>query len=94
MRIAPAQRQAAEVVLGKEGWTIVNIPKDLMVVAQPTKMVDLTKWCEDNLGSGRIEPGHHWLDGLDVWYAFSWLGYWSFHLKHVLDATAFTLRWV
>jgi hypothetical protein len=94
MRTAPAQRQAAEIILSKEGWTVVKISKDLMVVAQPNKMANLTKWCEDHLGPGRIEPGHQWLDGHDVWYAFSWFGYWSFHFKNNRDATAFAMRWV
>ena len=93
MRTAPAQRQAAEIVLRKEGWTVVKIPKDLMRV-EPSHFAHLMKWCEDHIGAGCVEPGHQWLDGLDVWYAFSWLGYWSFHFKHDRDATAFTLRWV
>lgn len=51
-------------------------------------------WCERTLGSGRVEPGHNWLDDQDVWYMFSWYGYLSFHFKHHKDAVAFTLRWM
>jgi hypothetical protein len=35
-----------------------------------------------------------WLDGHDVWYSFTWYGYWTFHFKHGADATAFALRWL
>ena len=92
MRTAPATRQAAEIGLRKERWTVVKIPKDLMVV-QSDKISDLTKWCEDNLGPGRIEPGHQRLDGFDAWYAVSWFGYWTFHFKREQDATMFILKW-
>lgn len=93
MRTAPAERQQAEQVLYKEGWTVVTIPKDLMVVVPNSKIVDMTKWCEEHIGAGRIEPGANWLDGYDVWYMFAWYGYWSFYFKREQDATAFALRW-
>ena len=93
MRIAPAERQAAEIVLRKEGWTVVNIPKNLMRV-EPSRYHIMIKWCEDTVGLGRMEPGPNWLDSEDVWYSFGWYGYWTFHFKHSKDATAFALRWV
>ena len=93
MRPAPAERQAAEQVLKDEGWTVVKIPKDLMQV-EVDKYITMLKWCEDTIGSGRVEPGNGWLDGIDVWYTFTWYGSWSFHFKHTKDATAFALRWM
>lgn len=92
MRVAPAERQHAEHVLQDEGWTLIKIPKNLMK-AEPTEYLTMVHWCEDNIGDGRLEPGHHWLDDNDVWYSFTWYGYWSFHFKYAKDATAFSLRW-
>jgi len=91
MRAAPAERHQAEHQLLNEGWQAVRIPK---VEGDNTgRFYNMTKWCEHTLGPGRPEPGHHWLDGQDVWYAFSWFGYYNFHFKHGKDATAFALRW-
>ena len=53
----------------------------------------MMKWCENTFGPGRVEPGANWLDDNDVWYSFSWYGYWTFHFKREKDATAFALRW-
>lgn len=92
MRTAPAERQQAEQVLQDEGWTSVKILKNLMRV-EPSLYQAMAKWCEDHIGSGRLEPGHNWLDEEDVWYSFTWYGYWTFHFKHAKDATAFALRW-
>ena len=93
MRIAPAERRQAEEVLEREGWTVVKISKDLKIL-EPTQYLTMVHWCEDNVGAGRLEPGHKWLDNIDVWYSFTWYGFWSFHFKHSKDATAFTLRWL
>lgn len=92
MRTAPVERQQAEQVLQDEGWASVRIPKNLMRV-EPTKYLSMVHWCEDNIGSGRLEPGPNWLDDQDVWYSFTWYGYWTFHFKRSKDATAFSLRW-
>ena len=93
MRTAPAERQQAEQVLRDEGWTVVKISKNLMRV-EPTEYLNMANWCEQYIGSGRLEPGHKWLDDQDVWYSFTWYGYWSFHFKHEQDAVAFSLRWL
>lgn len=99
MRIAPAERQVAEIALYKEGWTVVKLPRDFMPVPRDFMLAEnntpalMMKWCEDNIGAGRVEPGCNWLDGRDVWYMFTWYGYWNFHFKHAKDATAFSLRW-
>ena len=93
MRTAPAERQQAEQVLHDEGWIVVKIAKNLMRV-EPTEYLNMAHWCEQYIGSGRLEPGHNWLDDEDVWYSFTWYGYWSFHFKHERDAVAFTLRWL
>lgn len=89
---APVERKKAEEILEQEGWTHVSIPKNLMRV-EPTEYHTMAHWCKNNIGNGRIEPGHNWLDGEDVWYSFTWYGYWTFHFKHNKDATAFALRW-
>lgn len=91
-RAATAERHTAERVLEAQGWTTVSVPKNLMR-ADLNNLAPMMKWCEDNLGTGRIEPGANWLDEHDVWYSFSWYGYWTFHFKHEKDAMAFTLRW-
>ena len=92
MRAAPAERQQAERQLLNEGWSLVRIPK---VNGDNTWLYhNAMKWCEDTVGSGRPEPGYNWLDDQDVWYAFNWFGYYSFHFKYAEDATAFTLRWL
>ena len=93
MRIAPAERKQAEEVLQDEGWTLVKIPKPPISHTQGIAHIPMVRWCEVNIGAGRIEPGHNWLDDNDVWYAFSWYGYQHFYFKHSADATAFTLRW-
>ena len=90
MRPAPTERHETERVLEAQGWTVVSVPKNLMI-AEPT--LTMVHWCEDYIGTGRIEPGANWLDDNDVWYSFSWYGYWTFHFKHEKDATAFALRW-
>jgi len=88
MRAAPAERHMAEHQLLNQGWQAVRIPK-----VQPRSYYSMMKWCEDTLGPGRPEPGHNWLDGEDVWYTFSWFGYYNFHFKNERDATMFILRW-
>ena len=93
MRTAPAERQLCELILRDQGWTTVKIPKNLML-AEPNQYHIMIKWCEDNIGPGRLEPGPKWLDDEDVWYSFGWYGYWSFHFKHSKDATAFSLKWI
>jgi hypothetical protein len=95
MRTAPAERHRAEHLLEGQGWTVVKINKGGrdMDLGQASRML---KWCEDHIGPGRMEPNFEkgqWLDGLDVWYSFTWYGHWTFHFKHDADATAFALRW-
>ena len=92
MRTTPAYRHNAEKVLKDEGWISINISKDF-TRAEPTQYHDMCKWCEDTIGAGQLEPGPNWLDEDDVWYSFTWYGFWSFHFKHNVDATAFSLRW-
>ncbi len=85
-------RHLAELELETQGWTLVKLPR-----TQPTrinmKFVDMMKWCEDHVGTGRveIEPGK--IDADDMWYSFSWYGYWNFWFRRETDATAFALRW-
>lgn len=94
MRAAPADRYKAEQVLEDEGWTVVKLPKPEISHTQGIAHIPMLRWCEDNLGPGRIEPSpNNWLDGNDVWYMYSWFGYWTFYFSHAKDATAFTLRW-
>lgn len=92
MRPAPAERQQAERVLKDEGWTVISIDKGGRDM-DPTAYLKMLTWCEQTIGLGRVEPEHNWLDGHDVWYAFTWYGYWRFHFKHSKDAIAFSLRW-
>jgi hypothetical protein len=92
MRAAPAERHQAEHQLLNEGWHVVRLVK--VTGDFGWRYHDMMKWCIDIVGPGRMEPGHHWLDGHDVWYAFNWFGYYNFHFKHAKDATAFSLRWV
>ena len=93
-RAAAAERHEAERVLEAQGWTVISVPKNFIVHANIPPLTQMMKWCEDTLGTGRIEPGANWLDEHDVWYSFSWYGYWTFHFKHEKDAMAFTLRWI
>ena len=92
MRAAPAERHQAEHQLLNEGWHVVRLVK--VTGDFGWRYHDMMKWCIDIVGPGRMEPGHHWLDGHDVWYAFTWFGSYNFHFKHAKDATAFSLRWV
>ena len=92
MRAEPAERHQAEHQLLNEGWHVVRLVK--VTGDFGWRYHDMMKWCIDIVGPGRMEPGHHWLDGHDVWYAFNWFGYYNFHFKHAKDATAFSLRWV
>lgn len=92
MRTAPAERQRCEQILEEQGWTSIKVTKPEIEPAIPH--YKMLKWCDDNLGPGRVEPGHNWLDGQDVWYSFTWYGFYRFHFKHSKDATAFTLRWL
>ncbi len=93
MRTAPADRQQAEQVLSDQRWTVVKISKGGRDM-DPSAYQKMLTWCEQTIGAGRVEPGHIWLDGHDVWYSFTWYGYWSFHFKHHKDVTAFSLRWM
>jgi hypothetical protein len=96
MRTAPAERQQAELTLEQEGWTVVKIDKGGRDM-DPTAYQKMLTWCEQTIGAGRVEPNFEkgqWLDDYDVWYSFTWYGYWSFHFKNLKDVTAFCLRWV
>jgi len=91
MRAAPAERHQAEHQLLNQGWQAVRIPK---VEGDNTwRFHNMTKWCEHTLGLGRPEPGIIGLGLGDVWYTYSWFGYYIFYFKNAKDATAFTLRW-
>ena len=92
MRPAAAERIQAEQVLDSEGWTVVKIDKGGRDM-DPTAHISMLAWCEKTIGPGRVEPGDNWLDGEDVWYGFTWYGYWNFYFKNERDATMFTLRW-
>ena len=93
MRPSAAKRHQAEEVLYREGWTVVKINKGGRDM-DPSAHISMLAWCEKTIGLGRVEPGDNWLDDDDVWYSFTWYGFWSFHFKHTKDATAFSLRWV
>jgi hypothetical protein len=90
MRAAAGDRKKSEQILTDQGWIVVKIPKPN---ALPNTAIPMLIWCTENLGSGCVEPGHSWLEGNDVWYMFSWFGYWTWHFKNQQDATMFTMRW-
>ena len=91
VRPASAERQQAEETLADNGWTSVTISKNFMQ-AVPTQYYEMSKWCEDNIGPGRMEPGTI-IDSEDVWYSYGWYGFQRFHFRYSKDATIFTLRW-
>ena len=93
MRPSAAVRQRQQQTLNSQGWTVVKISKPPVSHTQGITHIPMVRWCEKTLGPGRMEPGDNWLDGYDVWYTFSWFGYWTFHFKYDKDATAFALRW-
>ncbi len=95
MRPAPAERHRAEHLLEGQGWTVVKIDKGGRDM-DTTAHISMLAWCEQTIGLGRVEPNFEkgqWLDDHDVWYSFTWYGYWSFHFKYEKDGTAFSLRW-
>ena len=99
MRAAPRERQQAEQILGSEGWTVVKLSRlgdSYHIESYPDQFIRMMKWCEDHLGAGRAEPNDIYYNRYngDVWYAFTWYGYWNFHFKHSKDATAFSLKWI
>ena len=94
MRQAPANRHESERILAQdEGWTHVKVTKPKV---EPAILhYKMLIWCDDHLGPGRVEPNQtNWLDDHDVWYSFTWYGYYNFYFKHSKDAVAFTLRWL
>lgn len=92
MRPAPSDRRRCEQLLIDEEWTRVKIFKSNYEPVAP--YYEMLKWCDDYLGPGRVEPSQStWLDDYDVWYSFTWYGYYNFYFKHKKDATAFSLRW-
>ncbi len=93
MRPAAAVRHRQQQTLNSEGWTVVKISKPPVSHTQGIAHIPMVRWCENTLGPGRMEPGDNWLDGHDVWYTFSWFGYWSFHFKYKRDSTMFAMRW-
>lgn len=92
MRPASAERQQAEELLRKHGWTEVKV--DRATLANPS-VIAMSTYCTLNFGNGRIEPKIKGsLDPDDVWYAFGWYGYYTFIFKQAEDATVFALRWM
>lgn len=83
-------RARTERLLQEYGWTQIKISKPSGPVVE--LHLSMSKWCEDYIGSGRLEP-NLMLDDQDVWYSFTWYGYWSYHFKHSKDATVFAVRW-
>lgn len=99
MRPAPSERHQAERFLELGGWTTVKLPRygdSYQIESYPDQFIRMMKWCEDHLGAGRAEPNDIYYNRYngDVWYAFTWYGYWNFHFKHSKDATAFSLKWI
>ena len=92
-RAASQERNEAERILSEvEGWLHITIPKSKIEPA--VQHYEILKWCEDRLGPGRVEPSQYrWLDGNDVWYSFTWYGYYNFYFKHKNHATMFVLKW-
>lgn len=91
-RVVPNERHLAELALEKFGWTNVKLPRDRQL-AIPDQFIQMMTWCEKNIGTGRVEVEQHKIDNDDMWYSFSWYGYWNFWFKNHKDATIFTLRW-
>lgn len=93
MRSAPSERHQAERFLELEGWHLVKIIKSKTLPVEP--YYEMLEWCDENIGPGCVEPDQiRWIGKDDIWYAFTWYGYYNFHFKHSKDATAFALRWV
>ena len=94
MRPAPAERTQAQNTLLDEFWTEVCVAKNKLDSTNKD-MFKMMKYCEEMFGPGRIEPSaNNWLDEEDVWYVFTWYGYWNFYFKNERDATMFILRWI
>ena len=92
-RVATRERHLAEDVLEEQGWSLVKLPRDRQL-AIPDQFVQMMKWCEDNIGTGRVEIEQNKIDHNDQWYSFSWYGYWNFWFRDEQDAMLFTLRWI
>lgn len=91
-RAASNDRHLAEVQLEQLG----RIPVKLSRLGQqnnPLQFIEMMKWCEDNIGLGRVEVEQGKIDSADMWYSFSWYGYWNFWFRYERDATLFSLRW-
>ena len=92
LRPASNDRHLAELELRSQGWTPVNLSRT-EPTRQSLQFIDMLKWCEDNIGQGRVEVEPGKIDVDDMWYSFSWYGYWNFWFRKETDATAFALRW-
>lgn len=91
-RAASNDRHKAEDALEYMGWHCVELPRDRQLTI-PDQFIQMMRWCEQNIGTGRVEVEQHRIDDGNQWYSFSWYGYWNFWFRHETDATAFTLRW-
>lgn len=91
-RTAANDRHLAETALERLGWTRVALSRDKQLTI-PAQFIKMMQWCDDNVGTGRVEIEQDRIDDLDMWYSFSWYGYWNFWFRHKRDAVLFTLRW-
>ena len=91
MRPATNERNEAEHALETAGWIRVSLPKYPGDNAE--LFVQMLKWCEDQIGAGRVEIAAGRINNGDRWYSYGWYGYWNFWFQFEQDATAFTLRW-
>lgn len=91
-RAATNERHKAEDALEYIGWTCVKLSRDKQLNI-PDQFTQMMKWCEDNIGTGRVEVEPDRIDMNDHWYSFSWYGYWNFWFRHEKNATIFVLRW-
>ena len=90
MRPVPTSRQEAEAMLAEQGWHKVVLVRHGSL---PMQFIGMMVWCEENIGPGRVEIEKNRIDASDVWYSYSWYGYWDFWFRNKKDATLFTLRW-
>ena len=91
-RPASNERLLAERKLESLGWSVAKLPRT-DATRNSMLFIDMMKWCEDNVGVGRVEIHTGIIDDNDMWYSFSWYGYWNFWFRNEQDATLFALRW-
>ena len=91
MRPAPWERNDAEHALETAGWIRVALPKT-PVDHHSDRFIEMMKWCEDNIGPGRVEIQAGKINNNDLWYSYNWYGYWNFWFQHEQHAMWFILR--